>query len=390
MKILIAILILIPCCVYAQFSPGKNGTFDGNNNPITSTVSGSNRGLDLNIIGIATATAASSGSTVQTSSNATFYPLFVGSSTNSNQAFNLGTGLTFNPSTNVLTSTTFVGALTGTSSGNTTYTPNQYGVVLSGSGNTMTVLAPDSSTTKVLTSGGASANPSWQPVGGGVTSFNSRTGAVVPANNDYTWAQINKTVSSLADLSTRAVTNLSDGANVALLNAANIFTVGPQDVTVANGTQVGFIIQGATTQSGNLSQWKNSTGTVLSYVDSSGNYVSPLGYDDYAWWGPKASGCSFSSPQTTGCSSTPCDICGQSTGFLSSIAFVSTGIYTFNFSRSYASAPFCQWGASNWSGNPPAGCYIVSNSTSAIQIHCLRGSDGTDLNSSGWIRCVGK
>lgn len=42
-----------------------------------------------------------------------------------------------------------------------TYTANQYGVVLSGSGNQLSVLAPDSSTTKVLVSGGLSANPSW-------------------------------------------------------------------------------------------------------------------------------------------------------------------------------------------------------------------------------------
>lgn len=44
-------------------------------------------------------------------------------------------------------------------------TPNQYGVVLSGAAGTVSVLTPDASTTKVLTSGGASANPSWQPAG---------------------------------------------------------------------------------------------------------------------------------------------------------------------------------------------------------------------------------
>lgn len=54
------------------------------------------------------------------------------------------------------------GNVTGEASGNTKYTANQYGVVVSGSGNTMSVIAPDSSTTKVLTSGGSSANPTWQ------------------------------------------------------------------------------------------------------------------------------------------------------------------------------------------------------------------------------------
>lgn len=73
-------------------------------------------------------------------------------------------GLTFNPSNDVLTTTTFSGALTGTASGNTKYTANNHGVVISGSANTMTVIAPDSSTTKVLTSGGSSADPTWSAV----------------------------------------------------------------------------------------------------------------------------------------------------------------------------------------------------------------------------------
>ncbi len=41
-----------------------------------------------------------------------------------------------------------------------------------------------------------------------------------------TWTNLNKTGSSLADLATRAVANLSDGSNVALLNANNVFTTG--------------------------------------------------------------------------------------------------------------------------------------------------------------------
>lgn len=61
--------------------------------------------------------------------------------------------------------TTITAALTGTASGNTTYTANNHGVVLSGSGNAMIVIAPDASTTKVLTSGGTGADPSWQPAG---------------------------------------------------------------------------------------------------------------------------------------------------------------------------------------------------------------------------------
>jgi hypothetical protein len=48
-------------------------------------------------------------------------------------------------------------------------------------------------------------------LGSPVVSFNSRTGAVTPAANDYTWAQINKATSSLADLTTRSASDLSSG-----------------------------------------------------------------------------------------------------------------------------------------------------------------------------------
>lgn len=56
---------------------------------------------------------------------------------------------------------TITAALTGTASGNTTYTANNHGVVVSSATNAMTVVAPDASTSKVLVSGGSSADPSW-------------------------------------------------------------------------------------------------------------------------------------------------------------------------------------------------------------------------------------
>lgn len=53
------------------------------------------------------------------------------------------------------------GTMTGTSTGNTTYTANNHGVVVSGTGNAMTVIAPNASTAFPFVSGGASANPAW-------------------------------------------------------------------------------------------------------------------------------------------------------------------------------------------------------------------------------------
>ena len=64
-----------------------------------------------------TATNATNIATTSVSTNATYYPIFV-AATSGNQAADLTTGLSFNPSNNTLATTTFVGALTGTASGN--------------------------------------------------------------------------------------------------------------------------------------------------------------------------------------------------------------------------------------------------------------------------------
>lgn len=81
-----------------------------------------------------------------------------------------------------------IGSATGTASGNTTYTANNHGVVLSGSANAMTVLAPDASTSKVLLSGGSSADPTWtafiKPSAGDIseTSFSASNNQSASAN----------------------------------------------------------------------------------------------------------------------------------------------------------------------------------------------------------------
>lgn len=103
------------------------------------TIAGS-KTFSSNIVGNLTGTAAvaTTGTTVATSANASFYPLFVASNSNSNQIFNLGSNLSFNPATNNLTTTTFTGNLTGTATtatqmnttattSNTTYFPGFFG-----------------------------------------------------------------------------------------------------------------------------------------------------------------------------------------------------------------------------------------------------------------------
>jgi hypothetical protein len=72
-------------------------------------------------VSAASSAAASIGIT-QVSTNATYYPTFVSSSSSGTQAVDVGTGLSFNPSTNNLSTTTFTGALSGNATTATTAT----------------------------------------------------------------------------------------------------------------------------------------------------------------------------------------------------------------------------------------------------------------------------
>jgi hypothetical protein len=58
-------------------------------------------------------------------------------------------------------------------------------------------------------------------------------GSGVWSGTAIAWSAVNKTGSSVADLATRTVASLSDGGNVALLNAANTFSVAGQTISAA-------------------------------------------------------------------------------------------------------------------------------------------------------------
>jgi hypothetical protein len=112
-------------------------------------------------------------------------------------------------------------------------------------GSTDTVWVWDTDTSAWVNSGGSIA---------GVTSFNARTGAVVPVTNDYTWAMVNKTVSSLADLTTRdagdlasgnlALARMPSGGTWALSNTLSI--AGGNLVFNSNSEDIDFTIKGLT------------------------------------------------------------------------------------------------------------------------------------------------
>ncbi len=116
--------------------------------------------------------------------------------------------------------------------------------------------------------GGLNINGS--PIAGSVF---GRTGAVVQATNDYTWAQINKNTSSLGDLATRACANLSNAAAFcSSTDAANLTgTVGAARLgsgtadanTFLRGDNTWAVPSGATqwtTGSGNISYTGGNVG----------------------------------------------------------------------------------------------------------------------------------
>jgi uncharacterized protein YjiK len=81
---------------------------------------------------VGTATNAVNSGITLTSTNATFYPSFV-ANTSGNEPIRVASGLTFNPSTNTLTTTTFSGALSGNATTATTATDaNNIAIAASG------------------------------------------------------------------------------------------------------------------------------------------------------------------------------------------------------------------------------------------------------------------
>ncbi len=209
---------------------GTGLTFNPSTNVLaTTTFSGA---LSGNATTSTTATNATNVATTATNStNASFFPTFVAAGTSGNQGVDTATGLTFNPSTNTLTTTTFSGALTGTASGNFQGTPSNHGMLISGSGNTVTVLAPDSSTTKVWTSGGSSADPSWQVIPGGAPKFNytAQTTTYSAVIGDYvtcTSGTFDVTLPTAASVSGQSITVLNIGTGIITLKTTSSQTIG--------------------------------------------------------------------------------------------------------------------------------------------------------------------
>lgn len=104
--------------------------------------------------------------TTSTTSNASYAPTFVDTTATQQQNLRVGSAnITMNPSTGIFTATGFVGDLTGTASGNTTISgQTNHGVVIASATNAMGSTGAGTSG-QVLTSNGASADPTFQDIG---------------------------------------------------------------------------------------------------------------------------------------------------------------------------------------------------------------------------------
>lgn len=247
---------------------------DGSGNFSAGTITAALSGNATTATSATTATTATNATNVATtavSTNASYYPLFVASSSNGNQAADLDADLTYNPSTNVLTTTTFAGALTGTASGNTTYSANNHGVVLSSATNAMTVIAPDSSTTKVLVSGGASADPTWGTVASGAVTTATFTAPTISTATATGTGSGGMGLSATGWVFTVTSANATIGATYT--NNSNTFTV---QGTISSGTTL-FMLGTGTTSGGTLTRATGSGDATITFSAkvASATYTTP-------------------------------------------------------------------------------------------------------------------
>ena len=183
---------------------------------------------------VTNATNAANVATTQTSTNASYYPLFVASSTNGNQACDLGTGLTFNPSSNTLTTTTFAGALSGNATTATTAT-NATNVATTATNSTNAtfyptfVAAATSSNQGVDTATGLTFNPSTNTLT--TTAFSGALTGNVTGNVSGSSGSCTGNAATASAVAVGGITGLGTGVATAL--AANVNGTGAISLTTS-------------------------------------------------------------------------------------------------------------------------------------------------------------
>lgn len=210
-----------------------------------------------------------------TSTNATFYPTFTDRSTTGNSSNFFGTGLTFNPSTNNLATTTFTGTFSGTASITS-------GSVTGITGAASTLVATNFST------GNA------QITGGSVTGITGSASTFTTTNLSTGNAQITGGAISNA---TGAFTTLSASNNFYVSQTTNSTSANTGAAVILGGVGIGgsLYTQGIIVSTGNVvaSNTAESSSTVTGALVSRGG----LGVASNVFVGKAAT---FNSTQTSG------------------------------------------------------------------------------------------
>lgn len=199
----------------------------------------------------------------------------LGTSATGNLSPATDSALTYNASTNVLTSGAYIGASIGSST-NPANTP----IYFTGTTTTVGTLQVDSVS--------ASAEPQYRLNRTNASSYTLTT-------NDRVGALFWNTMSAIYGIATADVTGgfstvdiafrSTNAAGVAAermrITAEGLVGIGTTAIPLAQlfvvsaaAANVGFIVKGATSQSGNLTQWQNSSASVLARVASDGAFTS--------------------------------------------------------------------------------------------------------------------
>jgi hypothetical protein len=196
----------------------------------------------------------------QVGTNASFFPLFVSTSTTGNKAVDLGNGLTFNPSTNTLTTTTFVGALTGNATTATSATTATTATTATNANNLLvTQIATNASFFPLFVPSSTTGNQAVD-LGTGLT-FN-------PSTNNLTTTTFTGALSGNATTATSATTA---GSATTATTATNATNTAITDDTTTNATMYPTWVTAVT---GNLPQKVSSS--KLTYNPSTGNLASTI------------------------------------------------------------------------------------------------------------------
>lgn len=297
-----------------------------------------------------TATNATNVATTQVSSNASYYPLMAASSTNSNQASDLATGLTYNPSTNILSTTGL--NLSGLTASVLVAADSSKNLTSVGAGTTTTVLH-----------GNASGIPTYSAV----SLVNDITGTLGIGNGGLGF-----TTATTGDLFLATATN-TPGKLAAVAGGSVLASVGTSTAPAwqSSPTLTGLTLSGLT--SGSI-LFAGASG-VLSQ-DNANFFYDATNHRTYLG---STSATSFQSP-------TRLNMYGVAGGTGSINFYTNTDLYPtmqlLNYDHNNIMLSFdAYWNGSNWTSGYTGSNFQLNKSGAVLAFNCASITQGSTISS---------